>query len=530
MIRTAGINAAEPVDEPTPVRVILLDTTLRDGGQSPGFDLARSDKIAVALSLERLGVDIVEAGFPASSPGQFDDARAVADVLNRSAVSVMARANPDDIRKAGIAVGGARVKYIHTSISTSPLHRRFKLKKSRSVILDMAVDAVSCALQYADFVEIGAEDATRTEPEFLHEFCTMVTDAGASVVNIADTTGYIQPQEFYAMIRSLYLNVNAFREGRARLSVHCHNDLGLATANALAGLSAGALQAEVTLSGAGERSGNTPLEELVMALKLRGDHYCGLYTGIDLSCLDDAVRKLSAATGIPVSPVKPVIGRNAMRHTSGIHQKGMIASEQTYSIIPSSMFGARKHEIRLSRHSGAGGINHEARALSGIGHLTIDDISVIERFKALADARTELSSTDVLQFLNDEKIIESQIWRIETMRYSFNRHGGSSVSIKGTISSSDGIKRRVSAKGAGRWETVVRMLLGMFSLEISVAEYSITAAGDDINCRERCCISLIFEGETYSGETSGFDSVYLMAECYIGIINRIIAKLQLTLR
>lgn len=527
---TAGKKPLLSTEINPPVKIILLDTTLRDGVQSPGFDMTRKDKIAVALSLERLGVDIIEAGFPASSQGQFDEAKAIAEILSVSAVSVMARAIAGDIKKAGMAISGAKVKYIHTSISTSPLHRRFKLRKSRGEILDMAADAVKCAMQYADFVEIGAEDATRTEPEFLHEFCSVVTDAGAAVVNIADTAGYIQPTEFYNLIESLNTNIKAFRDGRARISVHCHNDLGLATANTLAGLSAGAIQAEVTLAGTGERSGNTPLEELVMALYARNDHYRGLYTGIDPSMLENAVRILTTATGIPVSPVKPVIGRNAMRHTSGIHQNGIIASERTYSIIPSMFLGVRKHEIKLSRHSGISGIMHEVRTLSGKGRFTIDELPVIKRFKQFADKRTELSSTDIIQFLNDEGLLESQIWRVDQIRYTYNRSGSSFVDIKCVISSSDGRRRGVTAKGNDKWETVVKMLLDMFNLDITISDYNFTAAADETSCRERCSLSILFEGELYSGEAAGTDTVYLLTECFLGIVNRILAKLQLTLR
>lgn len=512
-----------------PVKITILDTTLRDGTQSPGFDMCREDKVAVASSLEKMGVDIIEAGFPASSPSQFDDASAVAGSLTSSAVSVMARAVEDDIIKAGKAIRNAAVRYIHTSISTSPIHRRYKLKKSRSVILDMAVDAVLCASEYADFVEIGAEDATRTEPEFLAEFCTMVTDAGADVVNIADTTGYIQPEEFYRMIRRLHDEVRAFKDGRSRISVHCHNDLGLAAANTLAGIRAGAIQAEVTLLGLGERAGNAPLEEIVMALTARSDYYSGFYTGIKTGTFAEAARRVSAITGIPSSPLKPVAGRNVHTHAAGIHQHGIMSSPASYSILPAGGFGYRQATFSLTRHSGSAGLSSMLGELSPVMDQGCDAKSVLEQFKLFADEKTSMTSTDIILFFNSEKLLTSQVWQVD--RSSCECVTGSKGSrVKIVFFSSNGAIKKLSSSGTDRWTVLVSMLLSTFRLDLEMLEYSFTAAGTGSRFTERCFLVLRHEGVDYSEEASGGDVLILMVECFLGIVNRIIAKYQIVLK
>lgn len=509
-------------------RIIILDTTLRDGDQSPGFALGAEEKIIMAGHLEKLGVDIIEAGFPASSPGQFAAVQRVAESLKTSGVSAMARANRDDIKKAGEAIRNARQRYIHTSISTSPIHRRMKLRKSRSEIIKIAVDAVQYAAEYADYVEIGAEDATRTEPEFLSEFCIMVTDAGADVVNIADTVGYIQPSEFYLMIKKLFEDVKAFRSGKARISVHCHNDLGLAVSNTLSGLTAGAMQAEVTLLGIGERGGNTPLEELAAALMSRRDYYGGIRTSIDMKHFSEAASDLSIFTGMSIPANKPVAGKNAFSHSSGIHQNGMLASPLTYSLLSPSDFGLPRHRIVLSRHSGMSGFKARIRDLTGDRIFMNDDTALLAKFKLLADSRKEVSATEILTLLVRERRIDSNIWSLSSCVYSVLHSGENIYSIAVEISSIQGEHKKAESSGVTKWDAAAAVLKLLFTIHLNIISYSFSGAGGSAGNAESFFVKAEYEGVIYSDESYGDDALLLFIKSYLNIINQISAKYQLT--
>ncbi len=509
-------------------KIIILDTTLRDGDQSPGFALGANEKVTMACHLEKLGVDIIEAGFPASSPGQFAAVQRVAESLEKSGVSAMARANRDDIKKAGNAIRNAKQRYIHTSISTSPIHRRMKLRKSRSEIIKIAVDAVQYAAEYADYVEIGAEDATRTEPEFLSEFCVMVTDAGADVVNIADTVGYIQPSEFYLMIRKLYEEVKAFRTGKARLSVHCHNDLGLAVSNTLSGLTAGAMQAEVTLLGIGERGGNTPLEELAAALMSRRDYYGSIRTSIDMKYFSKAASDLSIFTGMSIPANKPVAGKNAFSHSSGIHQNGMLTSPLTYSLLSPADFGLPRHRIVLSGHSGMSGLKARIRDLTGDRILMSDDTILLGKFKLLADNKKDVSATEILTLLVRERRIDSNVWSLTSCVYSVLHSGENIYSIVVEISSIHGEHKKAESSGVTKWDAAAAVLKLLFTIHLSILSYSFSGAGGITGNAESFFITVEYEGIIYSDESYGDDALLLFIKSYLNIINQISAKYQLT--
>lgn len=508
--------------------IIILDTTLRDGDQSPGFALDAAEKVIMAGHLEKLGVDIIEAGFPASSSGQFDAVQRIAESLTTSAISAMARAHYGDIEKAGKAIRNAKQRYIHTSISTSPIHRRMKLRKSRSEVIKIAVEAVQCATEYADYVEIGAEDATRTEAEFLSEFCVMVTDAGADVVNIADTVGYIQPTEFFLMIRKLYDDVKAFRTGKARISVHCHNDLGLAVSNTLSGLSAGAMQAEVTLLGIGERGGNTPLEELAASLMSRRDFYGGVRTALDMKHFAVAVSDLSIFTGMSVPANKPVAGKNAFSHSSGIHQNGMLTSSLTYSLLSPEDFGLPRHRIVLSRHSGMSGFKARIRDLTGDRILMTDDTELLGKFKLLADTKKDVSVTEILTLLSKEKRIDSNIWNLNSCVYSISHSVEKIYSIAIEISSIHGEYKKEESSGATKWDAAVSVLKILFTIHLNIISYSFSGAGGSSGNGESFFITVEYEGVIYSDESYGDDALLLFIKSYLNIINQISAKYQLT--
>ncbi len=509
-------------------KIIILDTTLRDGDQSPGFSLGLKEKIIMAGHLEKMGVDIIEAGFPASSSGQFAAVQRIAESLEISAISAMARARYDDIKKAGEAIRNAKIRYIHTSIATSPIHRRLKLRKSRSEIIRIAVDAVESAAHFADFVEIGAEDATRTEPEFLSEFCTMVTDAGADVVNIADTVGYIQPGEFFNLIQRLYEEVDAFSSGKARISVHCHNDLGLAAANTLSGLSAGARQAEVTLLGVGERGGNSPLEELAAVFITRPDYYRNMKTSLNMEHFSESVRDLSIFTGISIHPNKPVAGRNAFSHSSGVHQNGMVLSTSTYSILSPDDFGYSPHRFVLSRHSGISGFNARIKDLTGDGMLMSGDIELMDEFKLLADKKNSVSGSDILTLLFEEGLVNSNIWYLNSYYYSKQnlKEKNHSVTIEIT-SIKGGFKKSFSSENT-KWDAVIRALKELFRIQLNIIQYSFSGSGGSSGHAESFFITAEHESIIYSDESYGKDSMVLFIESYLNIINQISAKYNLT--
>ncbi|HEU5299377.1 MAG TPA: 2-isopropylmalate synthase, partial [bacterium] len=329
-------------------RVQIFDTTLRDGEQSPGFSMTAGEKVEMARQLARLGVDVIEAGFPVSSPGEFEAARAVAREVRGPAICALARTAPADIERAWEAVREAQRPRIHTFIATSAIHMARKLRMSPAAVLETAAEAVRLARTLCPDVEFSAEDATRSEVDFLCRVFEAAIEAGATVINIPDTVGYAQPDEFGDLVRTLIGRVPGM--DRVTVSVHCHNDLGVAAANTLAGVHAGARQVEGTVNGIGERAGNVALEEVIMALRTRADLY-GLATGVDTTQIFATSRLLCALTGIDVQPNKAVVGANAFAHEAGIHQHGVLADRRTYEIMTPESIGLPTNRLVLGKHS-----------------------------------------------------------------------------------------------------------------------------------------------------------------------------------
>jgi 2-isopropylmalate synthase len=371
-----------------PRRIQILDTTLRDGEQSPGIALRPDEKAEIALQLERLGVDVVEAGFAGSSPGDFEGVRAVAAALTRPTVASFARARREDIEAAADALAGARRSRIHVCLGTSPLHMEKKLGLAPWQMIDQACEAVAYAATLADEVEFSCEDATRSDPAFVARVCRAVVTAGVSVVNLPDTVGYALPAEYAALVASVR------RETDVALSVHCHNDLGLAVANTLAGVQAGAAQVECTINGIGERAGNASLEETVMVLDVRGDDF-DVVTGIDTTELTRTSRLVSERTGYVVQPNKAIVGANAFAHEAGIHQDGMLKDSRTYQIVEPERVGARL-TLPLGKHSGRHAF---ARACADRGIDLVGDAldTAFRRFKEQADAGLGVALEDIFE-------------------------------------------------------------------------------------------------------------------------------------
>ena len=362
-------------------RIQIFDTTLRDGEQSPGIALQPDEKAEIAQQLERLGVDVVEAGFPGASPGDFEGVRAVAAVLEKPTVAALARTVREDLDAAGEALAGAHRSRIHVFIATSPIHMERKLGLEPAEVVAQARWAVAYAAERADEVEFSAEDATRSDPDFVARVCRVAIEAGATVVNLPDTVGYELPHQYATFLADVRRRCPELR--RVTLSAHCHDDLGLAVANSLAAINAGAGQVECTVNGLGERAGNASLEEIVVALKIRADHF-DVETGIDTAQIAASSRLVSELTGYVVQPNKAVVGANAFAHEAGIHQDGMLKDARTYQIIDPTDVGAGM-TLPLGKHSGRHAF---ARACAERGiHLSGDDLNAaFRRFKALADS------------------------------------------------------------------------------------------------------------------------------------------------
>ncbi len=381
----------------TDSKIFIFDTTLRDGEQVPGCKLNTEQKVEIAINLEKLGVDIIEAGFPVSSPGDFRSVEAIAKAVSTPTVCGLSRAVEEDIKIAAEALRKAKRPRIHTGIGTSPSHIQYKLRTTPEKIIERAVFAVKTAKQFVEDVEFYAEDAGRTDNEFLARVIEAVVAAGATVLNIPDTTGYCLPEEYGAKINYLRENVKGIH--KAIISTHCHNDLGLATANSIAGIQNGARQIECTINGIGERAGNTSLEEVVMIM--RQHEHMGFYTDINAKLLNPISRLVSDRMGMPVQPNKAIVGANAFAHSSGIHQDGVIKKRETYEIIDPLDVGVDQSKIVLTARSGRAALAYRAK---NIGYdLTKNELDVVyARFLELADVKKEIEDEDLNNIIKNE--------------------------------------------------------------------------------------------------------------------------------
>src|SRR6266699_2671823 len=396
-----------------PDRLIIFDTTLRDGEQSPGASMTREEKMRIAKQLERLKVDVIEAGFPASSDGDFEAVKAIARAIQGSTVCGLARANESDVRRAGEALKGAVSGRVHTFIASSPIHMQMKLRMTPEQVLEQAVKAVKWAREYTDDVEVSPEDAGRPEPDFLCRLVEATIKAGATTTNIPDTVGYTMPWQFGALIASLRERIP--NSTRAVWSVHCHNDLGMAVANSLSAVMQGARQVECTINGLGERAGNASLEEIVMAVKTRKDVF-PCVTGIDTTHIVAASKLVSGITGFPVQPNKAIVGANAFAHESGIHQDGVLKSRETYEIMRAQDVGWSTNKLVLGKHSGRNAFKSRLKEL-GV-ELEGEDAynKAFQRFKDLADKKADIFDEDLQALVTQQAGVSAEeSWRLVTM-------------------------------------------------------------------------------------------------------------------
>ena len=508
-------------------RVIVFDTTLRDGEQSPGAALNINEKIEIAHALQELGVDIIEAGFPISSPGDFRAVQRISQEIRDCVICGLTRANPKDIDAAAEALHHAARPRIHTGLGVSDVHIRHKLRTTPQGALELGVEAVKYAKKFVDDVQYYTEDAGRADPEYLYRVLEGVIAAGATVINIPDTTGYTSPGEFGALIRGIFDNVP--NVDRAVVSVHCHNDLGMATANTLAGVRHGARQIEVTVNGIGERAGNTSLEEVVMALRTRHDLY-DADTSIDARRIYPVSRLVSQLTGIPVQPNKAIVGVNAFAHSSGIHQDGVLKERTTYEIINPRDVGVPDSEIVLSARSGRAGLRHR---LADLGY-TLDQEQfekVYERFLVVADKKKTVDTRDLEAIIADEvQIFFEETYSLEHVQVSCGDHSVPTATV--CIRGPNGEEYCDADHGTGPVDAVYRAINRVIGEPNELIEFSVQAVTEGIDAVGRVTIRIQteepvkengYERRVFSGRGSDNDIVVASAKAYMFALNRLIA-------
>ena len=493
-------------------KIFVFDTTLRDGEQVPGCQLNTVEKIEVAKSLEELGVDVIEAGFPVSSPGDFNSVVEISKAVTWPVICALTRAVPKDIEVAAEALKYARHKRIHTGIGTSDSHIKYKFNSTREAIIERAVAAVAYAKKFVDDVQFYAEDAGRTDNEYLARVVEAVIKAGATVINIPDTTGYCLPSEFGAKIKYLVDHVDGI--DKVVISTHCHNDLGMATANTVSGLINGARQAEVTINGIGERAGNTALEEVVMTL--RSHRELGLDTNINATRISAVSRQVSSLMNMPVQPNKAIVGRNAFAHSSGIHQDGVLKNRESYEIIDPKDVGIDENSIVLTARSGRAALKHRLNVLGvELDKDTLD--KAYEAFLRLADRKKEITDDDVLMLAGEHR--QNHRIKLDYLQVT------SGVGIKSVASvglNIAGEKFEACATGNGPVDAAISAIKIIIRRQMLVKEFLIQAINKGSNDVGKVHMTVEHDGRQYYGFSANTDIVAASAEAFVDAINKFV--------
>jgi 2-isopropylmalate synthase len=502
-------------------RLIIFDTTLRDGEQSPGASMTREEKMRIARQLERLRVDVIEAGFPAASNGDFEAVRAIAGAIKDSIVCGLARANDTDIRRAGDALKEANAGRIHTFIATSPIHMERKLRISPDQVVEQAVKAVKLARTYRDDVEFSPEDAGRSEVDFLCRILEKVIQAGATTINIPDTVGYTVPDQFGGLIETLRKRIpNA---DKAVWSVHCHNDLGLAVANSLSAVMHGARQVECTINGLGERAGNASLEEVVMAVRTRQDFFpCD--TRIDTTQIVPASKLVSGITGFPVQPNKAIVGANAFAHESGIHQDGVIKSRETYEIMRAEDVGWGANKLVLGKLSGRNAFRQRLKELCT--ELESEEAlnAAFARFKELADKKSEIFDEDLQALVSDEALSHDQE-HFKLLSMMAHSETGETP-MANVVLAEDGAERRAEAQGSGPVDATFKAIESIVASGAELTLYSVNAVTSGTDSQGEVTVRLRKSGRIVNGAGADTDIVVASAKAYINAVNKLHSKTE----
>jgi len=500
-------------------KVIIFDTTLRDGEQSPGVALNASDKMEIARQLEKLGVDVIEAGFPKTSPGDFEAVQAIAREIRGSQIAGLAHANPGAVDACWDAVKVAAQPRIHVFLSSSDIHIMHQLAKDKDTVLEMARTMVKRAAGYCGDVEFSPMDATRSDRRYVYTMLEQCIAAGATTVNIPDTVGYTIPEEFGQFIKDILENVPNIH--KARISVHCHNDLGLAVANSLAAVKAGARQVETCINGIGERAGNAALEEVVMAIKTRRDFF-NLETNIKTTELYRTSRLVSDLTGMSVQPNKSIVGANSFRHQSGIHQDGILKMRETYEIMDAKEIGwpSGGAEIVLGKVSGRHGF--KAR-LEELGYeLTEEELSrAFMAFKELADKKAEIDDRDLEALVADKLRTTAEVYHLDFVQVSCGDHAAPTATVR--LIAPDGSIRADAAIGTGPVDAVYRAINRIIDIPNELTEFSVKSVTEGIDAQGEVTIRVSGNGRSYVGRGADTDIIVASAKAYMNALNRMLA-------
>ncbi|MEK7779448.1 MAG: 2-isopropylmalate synthase [Pseudomonadota bacterium] len=500
--------------------LIIFDTTLRDGEQSPGASMTKEEKVRIAWQLERMRVDVIEAGFPAASNGDFEAVRAVADSVKESTVCGLARAIEMDIQRTGEALKGAQSARIHTFIATSPIHMKNKLRMAPEQVIEQAVKAVRWARQYTDNVEFSPEDAGRSEIDFLCRILELVIDAGATTLNIPDTVGYTMPDQFGKLINQLRERIP--NSDKAIFSVHCHNDLGLAVANSLAAVMNGARQVECTINGLGERAGNASLEEVVMAIRTRQDYFpCD--TRIDATHIVSASKLVSSITGFPVQPNKAIVGANAFAHESGIHQDGILKHRETYEIMRAEDVGWGANKLLLGKHSGRNAFRARLTEL-GIEFESEEMLnSMFMRFKELADKKHEIFDEDLYALVSDEVIVQHECFRLVSLIVHSET---GEVPYARIVISENGNEMHAESQGSGPVDATFRAIESLLNSGAQLQLYSVNNITSGTDAQGEVTVRLYKSDRIVNGQGADTDIVVASAKAYLNALNKLCSKLE----
>ncbi|HPF79027.1 MAG TPA: 2-isopropylmalate synthase [Alphaproteobacteria bacterium] len=499
-------------------RVIIFDTTLRDGEQSPGCSMNLEEKLRIAHLLDEMGVDVIEAGFPIASQGDWEAVNEISKVLKNAVVCGLSRATKKDIEASASALEPAHQSRIHTFISTSPLHMKYKLQMTPEAVLEAVAESVTFARGFTDDVEWSAEDGSRTEDDFLCQCVETAIKCGATTINIPDTVGYAVPEEYAAQIKMLMNRVPNI--DKARLSVHCHNDLGLAVANSLAGVQAGARQIECTINGIGERAGNAALEEIVMAIRTRNDK-APFHNNIKTQMLTKASKTLSTTVGFNVQPNKAIVGANAFAHESGIHQDGMLKNAQTYEIMTPESVGLTKSELVLGKHSGRHALKDKIKALGyEIGDNAFQDF--FKRFKDLADKKKEIFDDDIIALIDDEVGRDHDKIKFKSLQIVAGTTGPQTADLCLMI---EGEEKCTKVEGNGPVDAIFKAIRDIVPHpEAKLQLYQVHAVTGGTDAQAEVTVRLEEDGKTVTGQGADADTLVASARAYIHALNKLMTK------
>ncbi|GBE44032.1 2-isopropylmalate synthase [bacterium BMS3Bbin10] len=502
-------------------RVVIFDTTLRDGEQSPGASMTLGEKLQIAELLDQMGVDIIEAGFPIASNGDFEAVSEIAKIAKNAVIAGLARAGNKDIDRAGDAVKHARRPRIHTFISTSPVHMKYKLQMEPGAVLDAVSASVRHARGYTDDVEWSAEDATRTEHDFLCRCVEAAIKAGATTINIPDTVGYTVPDEYYDLIAMLIEKVPG--AGDVVFSTHCHNDLGLAVANSLAGVRAGARQIECTINGLGERAGNAALEEVVMAMNVRSDAIPN-WTGINAEMITRASKLVSGVTAFPVQYNKAIVGKNAFAHEAGIHQDGMLKNTQTYEIMTPESIGLKESSLVMGKHSGRHAFREKLSEMGyELGKNALEDAFV--RFKDLADKKKHVYDEDIEALVDDEMASADDHIKVVALTVIAGTGGPQKATITLDV---EGTHHTREASGDGPVDAIFNAIKSIVPHEARLPLYQVHAVTEGTDAQAEVSVRLEEAGKTVTGRGADTDTMVASARAYVSALNKLQVKREKT--